>query len=131
MVQLAQLLWRADCEAARARARHALTCHPSTVTNGAVGVSVTLTGLSNGDTGFFDPGTGFSNRIAAAISGSGLTVNSVLYNNPTNVILNLTVAGGAVTDARIVRVTNPDGQQASSAGGITWMENLPLMINPR
>ena len=95
-----------------------LTCHPSTVTNGAVGVSVTLTGLSNGDTGFFDPGTGFSNRIAAAISGSGLTVNSVLYNNPTNVILNLTVAGGAVTGARIVRVTNPDGQQASSAGGI-------------
>ena len=95
-----------------------VSCNPSTVTNGASGVNVTLSGLSNGDTGFFDPGTGFSNRLAAAISGSGVTVNSILYNNPTNVTLNLTVAGGAPTGSRNVTVTNPDGQSVTSASGI-------------
>jgi hypothetical protein len=81
-------------------------------------VSVTVVGLSNGDTGFFDPGAGFSNRIAASVSGSGVTVHSVAYVNPTNLNLNVSIAGGAAAGARLVSVTNPDGQGAVSSTGI-------------
>jgi hypothetical protein len=95
-----------------------ITCSPSIITQGVVNASVTLTGTSDGDTGFFDPGAGFSNRIAAAVGGGGVTVNSVTYNNPTNLTLHVSVAGGATTGARNVTVTNPDGQNATSVSGI-------------
>jgi hypothetical protein len=52
------------------------------------------------------------------INGGGVTVNSITYNNPTNITVNLNVAGGASAGARTVTVTNPDGQSATSAGGI-------------
>ncbi len=107
-----------------------LSCSPSSVTQGVANVSITLFGASDGDTGFFDPGAGFSNRIAAAISGAGVTVNSVTYNNPTNLTLNLSVAGAASAGARSITVTNPDGQVAASAGGIlTIVSNGAIATN--
>jgi len=106
------------------------SCNPSMVTQGMAGVNVTLIGSSDGDTGFFDPGAGFSNRIAAAVSGSGVTVNGVTYNNPTNLTLNLSVAGGAATGSRTVTVTNPDGQSAASATGILIISGVLATNHP-
>ncbi|MEO6182744.1 MAG: putative Ig domain-containing protein, partial [Verrucomicrobiota bacterium] len=37
------------------------------------------------------------------------------YLNPTNIVLNLSVAGNATTGSRIVTVTNPDGQSVASS----------------
>lgn len=93
------------------------SCSPSTVTNGATGINVVLTGTTNGDTGFFDPGPGFSNRISAAVVGGGVTVNSLTYTDPTHLTLNLSVSG-ASTGAQRVSVTNPDGQTAISSTAI-------------
>jgi len=100
------------------------SCSPSTVTNGMTGVTLQLTGTSNGDTGFFDPGPGFSNRIAASVSGGGVTVNGVTYTDPTHLTLNLSVASGAASGQRTVTVTNPDGQTASSSTAILTIMGL-------
>jgi hypothetical protein len=105
-------------------------CSPSIVTQGMANVTDILTGLSDGDTGFFDPGAGFSNRIAAAVDGGGVTVNSVTYNNPTNVVLDLSVAVGASPGSRTVTVTNPDGQSVASGTGILSVAASPSPAPP-
>jgi hypothetical protein len=94
------------------------SCSPASVAAGTINATIVLTGTTNGDTGFFDPGLGFSNRITASVSGSGVTVNSVTYTDPTHVTLNVSVSSGASAGARNVTVTNPDGQSATSSTGI-------------
>jgi hypothetical protein len=105
-------------------------CIPASLNQGTNNVNVTLTGNTDGDTGFFDPGTGFSNRIAVAISGTGVTVNTVTYHNPTNLTLNLSVAVSAAPGLRTVSVTNPDGQGAASSGGILTITGVAASNSP-
>ncbi|MEY4385359.1 MAG: hypothetical protein RLY20_642 [Verrucomicrobiota bacterium] len=105
------------------------SCDPASLAQGTNNATVTLTGTSDGDTGFFDPGAGFSNRIAAAVSGTGVTVNSITYNNPTNVTLNLSVAAGATTGGRNLTVTNPDGQSATSLANILTILGASVPTN--
>ena len=93
-------------------------CSPNTVTQGVAGVNITLTGSPANGAGFFDPGAGFSNRLAAAVNGGGITLNSVTYNNATSLTLNLTIATNATTTARTITVTNPDGQFMASSSAI-------------
>jgi hypothetical protein len=93
-------------------------CSPASLSVGVLNANIVVTGTTNGDTGFFDPGVGFSNRISASVSGAGVTINSVTYTDPTHVTLNVSVSGGAITGARNVTVTNPDGQSATSATAI-------------
>jgi len=100
------------------------SCSPAALDQGVNNVDVTLFGSTDGDTGFFDPGAGFSNRIAAAIGGDGVTINNITYNNPTNLTLNLSVAGDATPGSRIITVTNPDGQIVASAGGIVTINGV-------
>ena len=90
---------------------------PASVVQGA-SANVVITGTPSGGSGFFDPGTGFPNRLAAAVSGTGVTVNGVTYTDPTHLTLNLAVSPGAAGGARTITVTNPDGQAATSASGI-------------
>jgi hypothetical protein len=95
-----------------------VTASPLIVTQGVTNVSVTITGSATNGTGFFDPGTGFPNHISASVDGGGVTVNSVTYNNPTNITAHLTIAGNAAPGTRTITVTNPDGQFATSSSGI-------------
>jgi hypothetical protein len=105
-------------------------CSPASVSKGTT-TNVTLIGLSDGDAGFFDPGSGFSNRIAAAVNGGGVTINSITYNNPTNLTLNILVASGATPGARTITVTNPDGQSASSPTAVlSILSNGSTNISP-
>jgi subtilisin-like proprotein convertase family protein len=90
---------------------------PSSIAPGTT-ASVVLTGTSASGSGFFDPGAAFPNRIAAAVNGGGVTVNSITYSGPTSLTLNLTVASSAAAGARTITITNPDGQAATSATGI-------------
>jgi hypothetical protein len=112
-VQIAKLLAPAPATPA--------VCSPATLAPGMSNVNVTLTGASAGDTGFFDPGAGFSNRLAAAISGGGVTVNSVTYNNPTNITLDISVSLAAALGVRMVTVINPDGQSATNSTDILFI----------
>jgi hypothetical protein len=98
------------------------TCTPTSVVQGASNVSVVVTGTSTSGSGFFDPAgtcSTCSSHIAATVSGTGVTVNSVSYTDPTHVTLNLTVAAGAAAGVRDVTVTNPDGQAVTGTGILT------------
>lgn len=91
---------------------------PTSIAQGAT-ANIVITGTATNGTGFFDPGTGFTGRLRAAFSGTGLTVNSVTYTNPTSMTVNVTAAGGAITGVRSLTVTNPDNQTSTLATALT------------
>ncbi len=95
------------------------TANPSTIGPGLPSVNVVITGTSAAGAEFFDPGAdtggpGFAGRIRATV-GPAVTVNSVVFNSPTQVTLNLSTVG-ATTGAKTVTVTNPDGQSRAGSG---------------
>ena len=96
---------------------------PPTVTAGVASTSVVITGTSVAGSGFYDPGPDLAppalpfNHISATVSG-GVTVNSVTFNTPTQVTLNISTVG-ATAGPQSVTITNPDGQSATGAGIIT------------
>jgi hypothetical protein len=89
------------------------TANPSSIARGSASVQVTVTGTSVDQTGFFDPGAGYTNHISAHVTG-GVIVNSISYINPTTVVLNLNTTQ-AIAGLQTVTITNPDGQRASGA----------------
>ncbi|MBL8048454.1 MAG: hypothetical protein JNJ45_07205 [Chthonomonas sp.] len=91
---------------------------PNSITQGAT-TNIVVAGTSVAGTEFFDPGAGFTNRLAAALSGTGLTVNSVTFTSPTQFTMNVTATGGATLGARNLTVTNPDGQLSVLNGALT------------
>ncbi|HLQ22230.1 MAG TPA: Calx-beta domain-containing protein, partial [Gemmatimonadales bacterium] len=95
------------------------SANPSALPPGMSSVSVTITGVSSAGSEFFDPGPdtggpGFANHIAASVSG-GVTVNSVIFNSPTQVTLNISTVG-APPSAKDVTIINPDGQTRTGTG---------------
>src|SRR5947208_2833587 len=103
--------WGRRCFSQQARARTTRRVTPAEAAN----LNITVTGTSSSGSGFFDPGAGFTNHISASVSGSGVTVNTVAYTDPTHVTLDIDVAANATTDNRTITVTNPDGQSTTSA----------------
>ena len=103
------------------------TAVPNAVAPNLTSVNVVITGLVVNGSGFYDPGTGFLNRISASLPG-GIIVNTVTYNSPTQVTLNLKTIG--VADGfYTVTITNPDGQSATSATGILKIDSaLPVEL---
>jgi len=104
---------------------------PSSVPGGQSSVSVTINGTSVSGSGFFDPGPdaggpGFPSHIAASVSG-GVIVNSVTFNGPTQVVLNISTVGVS-PGAKDVTITNPDGQSATGVGVLT-VQAPTLSIN--
>lgn len=93
-----------------------LSCNPPTVPPGQANVSVTVTGSSVSGSGFYDPGTGFPNRLGAAVG--GVVVNSVTFNSPTSVTLSLNT-NGASTGPKDVTITNPDAQSRTGTAILT------------
>jgi hypothetical protein len=94
------------------------------VQGGLASTNVTITGTSVSGSGFYDPGANLPapalpfNHITATVSGSNITVNSVTYNSPTSITLNLNTVGATLTDSNLspetvrdLTITNPDGQR--------------------
>jgi hypothetical protein len=94
------------------------------VSSGVSSIDVVVTGTSVSGSGFFDPGTDLAaparpfSHISASVTG-GVTVNSVTYNNPTQVTLNISTVGATTGSALNITITNPDGQSATGTGLIT------------
>jgi hypothetical protein len=100
-------------------------CTPSVVGN-ELSINVVVTGTVVNGSGFFDPGTGFPNHISASLPG-GIVVNSVTYDSPTQVTLNLNTTG--VADGFYdVTVTNPDGQSAVGMGILEIDHTVPVEL---
>lgn len=102
-----------------------VSASPSSVQVGQSNVDVVITGSSASGEGFYDPGSGFANRISASISG-GVTVNSVTYNSSTQVTVNITTTS-ASTGSKTVIITNPDGQSVSSS--VIFDTPLPVLMS--
>lgn len=90
---------------------------PPSLPQGATNQVVVVTGTSVGGSGFYDTEPGF-NRLQASISGTGVTVSNVVWDNPTQITLTVSVAPGAPQGPRTIMVTNPDGQSSTSASGV-------------
>jgi hypothetical protein len=99
------------------------------VQGGQSSVNVTITGTATAGSGFFDPGPNLAapalpyNHISASISGVNVTVNSVTYNSPTSITLNLNTVGASVSNPNLtpeslrdLTITNPDGQSVTRTG---------------
>ncbi len=86
---------------------------PSSLPMNSPSVDVTINGTSASGSGFFDPGTGFTKRLAASLN-FNVTVNSVTYISPTQMKINISTVS-ATAGYPTLTVTNPDGQQVSSS----------------
>ncbi len=92
---------------------------PSAVTvpsipTGTASTTFTITGTSSGGSAFFDPGSGFANRIKVEIV-PGVTVTSVAVTDATHLSVTVSTVGASV-GTKVIRVTNPDGQAAQDGG---------------
>jgi hypothetical protein len=96
---------------------------PTSVATGQSSVNVTITGTKVSGSAFYDPGSNLGggavpfSHIHASVTG-GVTVNSVTFNSPTQITLNLSTVGAAA-GAQSVTVTNPDGQARTGTGILT------------
>jgi len=83
---------------------------------GATAFALALTG-----TGFYDPGAGYTNRLAVVLTGgspNGIANYSVVYLTPSNVTATFDISDAASPGGRTIVLTNPDGQSASVASGL-------------
>jgi hypothetical protein len=96
------------------------------VNSGLASVNVTLTGAATDGRGFYDPGSSYLCRLTASATG-GVVVNSVTYNSPTSITLNLNTIN-ATPGASTVTITNPDGQ--IETGQITITVGTPSLNSP-
>ncbi|HYR83112.1 MAG TPA: Ig domain-containing protein [Terriglobia bacterium] len=92
-----------------------LSATPSSAPAGTT-LKVTIDGTSAAGSGFYDPGPGFPNRLSATVSGTGVTVNTVTYTNPTRITIGLTIDSNASAGSRTITIINPDGQSAAASG---------------
>lgn len=97
---------------------------PSTVAAGRAGVTLTVSGSHAGGRGFFEPGAAFVRHLAAAFSGTGITVTNVTVDSPTTLTLTVNTLGAA-TGVRTLTVTNPDGQTSTLAAALTVTAATP------
>ena len=102
------------------------TAFPAAVPAGVSNVSVTVTGIAFAGSGFFDPGPGFAKRLTATVTG-GVLVNSVTYNSPTSVTLNLNTTGASPC-TKDITIINPDDQSLTGAGILTVLAPPALHI---
>jgi hypothetical protein len=91
---------------------------------GQPSVDIVVTGVSSGGSAFYNPPadlappalpfTRITASIAPPLAPEALTVNSVTYNSPTQVTVNLNTVG-ATPGAKTLTITNPDGQTTSTS----------------
>jgi hypothetical protein len=101
-----------------------LTPSPASTAAGQASVNIVVNGVSSGGSAFYNPPTDLAppalpfTRITASITPpfapEALAVNSVTYNSPTQVTVNLNTIG-ASTGVKTLTITNPDGQQTTTS----------------
>ena len=89
---------------------------PSTIAPGQASVLINVAGQQISGSGFYDPGSGYSNRLDVTIA--DVVINSITYNGPTSLTLDVSTVGSAA-GSRDLTIINPDGQTAVGAGLLT------------
>ena len=93
------------------------TATPSSIPIGVASQNVNITGTSSSGSGFFDPGSGFANRLVVSVSG-GVIVNSDTFIDATHITINISTVA-ATPGAVNVTLTNPDSQQVVASNFVT------------
>ena len=89
------------------------TANPAAIQLNNPSTLVVVTGTAPAGQGYYDPGTDPAaphtpfNHISA--SGAGIIVNSITFNSPTQVSLNVSTVG-STPGSKTITITNPDGQ---------------------
>ncbi len=89
------------------------TANPGAIALNNPSTSLVVTGTAPAGQGFYDPGANPAaphttfNHIAA--SGAGIIVNSITFNTPTQVTINVSTVG-STPGTKTITITNPDGQ---------------------
>ncbi len=107
-----------------------VTPFPSSSMREAASVDVVVTGISLTGTEFYDNPTGYICSASCSTTGTGtchiaasvlasllapvtaITINSITFNSPTQVTLNISTVG-PTTGTHTVQIRNPDGQATS------------------
>lgn len=107
-----------------------LTPSPSSAVREAPSLNVVVTGVSLAGSEFYDNPAGFTCNASCSTTGTGtchiaaaviasplaptaaLTINSVTFNSPTQVTLNISTVG-ASAGTHTIQIRNPDGQATS------------------
>ena len=95
------------------------TCSGSPITFSGPTGNVVITATASGGSGFYDPGANLAppalpfSHLGATVTNA--IVNSVTFNTPTQVTLNITAFA---TGSQNVTITNPDGQSVTANGCI-------------
>ena len=90
--------------------------------------NVVITATSSGGSGFYDPGPNLPaparpySHLTATVTNA--TVNSVTYNSPTQVTLNITASASGLQNVTLV---NPDGQSVVANGCIDVSAAAPTV----
>jgi hypothetical protein len=89
------------------------TASPAALPLNNPSTNVVVTGTTPAGQGYYDPGANPAaphttfNHISA--SGAGIIVNSITFNTPTQVTLNVSTVG-STSGSKTITITNPDGQ---------------------
>ena len=86
--------------------------------------AVTLNGTSSSNSGFYDPGTGYTNRLAVTTTGIGASISSLVFVNPTQITFNVVWPPVLAGTTQTLTITNPDCQS------ITTTYTLPTGCAP-
>jgi hypothetical protein len=118
----------------------ALTPVPAFVNAELASVNVVITGVQVNGSAFYDPGPDLAaparpfNHITASIAPplapEALTVNSVTYNSPTQVTVNLNTIGSTL-GSKTLTITNPDGQTTSVSVSVLAPTAAPAGLGGR
>lgn len=87
----------------------------------AVGTRVecVATGVAADSSGYFDPGAGYSKRLAVLVGGGGVAVENVRLVDSRSIAFDLVFTPDAVTGPRDVTVVNPDGQSVVAVSALS------------
>ncbi len=95
-----------------------ITCGNPTSGNPAVGTNrttaVTLNGTSVSNSEFFDPGTGYTNRLAVTSTGVGVSTSNLVFVSPTQLTFNITWPQSLAGATQTLTITNPDCQSVTT-----------------
>lgn len=86
--------------------------------------NVTLNGASTSNSEFYDPGTGYTNRLSVTTTGTGASISNLVFVNPTQITFTVVWPPVLAGSTQTLTITNPDCQS------VTTTYTLPTGCTP-
>jgi Secretion system C-terminal sorting domain len=76
--------------------------------------AVTLNGTSTNNSEFYDPGTGYTNRLSVTTTGTGASINNIVFVSATQITFNIVWPPALGGSTQTLTITNPDCQSVTT-----------------